>query len=241
MELRKAKFMEGLKDGLPICLGYLPVSFTFGMMAAENGLPVWVAILISLTNFTSAGQFAGTELILTGGLYVEIAITTFVINIRYMLMSLSLSQKIDPKMTMPQRCLLSFGNTDEIFAVAMQQKGAVYTSYLAGLMLLPYLGWAGGTLMGSVATELLPAALRSALGIAIYGMFIAIVVPPAKKVRSIAVTALIAIALSCLFRWTPGLRQLSSGWVIIICAVGASAFAAYRWPVDEDDGEQEAQ
>lgn len=236
-KLSPSSFLRGLKDGLPICLGYISVSFTFGMMTTNNGLPVWIAALISMSNFTSAGQFAGTALILNGGMYLEIAVTTFVINIRYMLMSLSLSQKLDPLMSTFKRCVLAFGNTDEIFAVAMQQKGSIRASYLAGLILTPYVGWAGGTLLGATAASVLPFSVRSALGIAIYGMFIAIIIPPARTTRPIAYTVIIAVALSCLFKWVPGLNGLSSGWVIIICAVIASALAALRFPVDEEEEE----
>ena len=228
----RTAFLRGLKDGVPICLGYLSVSFTFGLMCTENGLPFWVAVLISMTNLTSAGQFAGTALILSGGALLEIAITTFVINIRYMLMSLSLSQKADAGMTTGQRLLLSFGVTDEIFAVAMQSPGSVTAPYLAGLIFTPYWGWALGTLLGATAAGVLPLVARSALGIAIYGMFIAIIIPPARKVRPITKIILIAAALSCVLRYTPWLNQLGSGWSIIICAVAASAWAALRYPVD---------
>ena len=233
MEQKKNAFIKGLRDGVPICLGYLSVSFTFGMMCTQNGLPFWIALLISMTNLTSAGQFAGTALIIAGGGYLEIAVTTFVINIRYMLMSLSLSQKVEPRMTTLQRSLLSFTVTDEIFAVAMQEKGPVTAAYFAGLSFTPYWGWALGTLFGATATSLLPAALRSALGIAIYGMFLAIIVPPARKVRSVAVTIGIAVVLSCIFHYVPWFAGLSSGWKIILCAVIASTYAAFRYPVDE--------
>lgn len=231
--------MRGMRDGMPICLGYLSVSFAFGMMVTENGLPVWTAVLISMTNFTSAGQFAGTELILSGGMYLEIAITTFVINIRYMLMSLSLSQKLDPKMSTCKRCLLSFGNTDEVFAVAMQHQGKVKANYLAGLIATPYLGWTLGTFLGAAAAGILPASVRSALGIAIYGMFIAIIIPPSRKLRPVSFTVIVGALLSCLFFYTPGLNDLSRGWVIIICAVLASAAAALRYPVDDEEEEEE--
>ncbi|QEY34683.1 AzlC family ABC transporter permease [Caproiciproducens galactitolivorans] len=226
-------FQKGLKDGLPICLGYISVSFAFGMMATQGGLPVWVALLISMTNLTSAGQFAGTQLILTGGLYIEIAVTTFVINIRYMLMSLSLSQKVDETMTSLQRFVLSFGVTDEVFAVAMQQKGNINARYFSGLIAAPYAGWTLGTFLGAAATGLLPGCVRTALGIAIYGMFIAIIIPPAKKAKPIAKVILFTIVLSCIFKWAPYLNRISSGWVIIVCAVIASAFAALRYPVHE--------
>lgn len=229
---------KGIKDGLPICLGYLSVSFAFGMMATQGGLPVWVALLISMSNVTSAGQFAGTALILSGGLYIEIAVTTFVINIRYMLMSLSLSQKVDNAMTSLERWVLSFCVTDEIFAVAMQQKGSVNARYLSGLMLTPYIGWSLGTLLGATATGLLPESVRTALGIAIYGMFIAIIIPPARHSTPIAKVIGISVALSCLFRWVPGLNGISGGWVIILCAVIASAYAALRYPVQETEGQE---
>jgi predicted branched-subunit amino acid permease len=232
-------FRKGLKDGIPICLGYISVSFAFGMMAVQGGLPVWVALLISMTNLTSAGQFAGTALILSGGMYIEIAVTTFVINIRYMLMSLSLSQKVETAMTNLERWVLSFGVTDEIFAVAMQQKGEINARYFSGLIATPYIGWALGTLLGATATGFLPPSVRSALGIAIYGMFIAIIIPPAKKVRPIAIVIVLSALLSCFFKYVPVVNSLSGGWVIIICAVIASALAAFRWPVD-DDGEEQA-
>lgn len=231
-------FKKGLTDGLPICLGYISVSFAFGMMATQGGLPVWVALLISMTNMTSAGQFAGTQLILSGGLYIEIAMTTFVINIRYMLMSLSLSQKVDEAMTTLERWVLSFGVTDEIFAVAMQQKGSVNARYLSGLVSAPYVGWILGTLLGSTATNLLPLSVRTALGIAIYAMFIAIIIPPAKTALPVAKVLLLSVLLSCVFRWAPGLNRLSGGWVIIICAVIASTYAALRYPVNDTEAQK---
>ena len=149
-------FQQGLKDGLPICLGYISVAFTFGMMATEGGLAPWSSLLISMTNLTSAGQFAGTALILSGGTLLEIAVTTFVINIRYMLMSLSLSQKLDPDMKMAERLILSFGVTDEVFAVAIRQRKELTARYLAGLILTPYAGWALGTVLGLSLIHIFP-------------------------------------------------------------------------------------
>lgn len=236
-EAKTAAFQKGLKDGLPICLGYISVSFAFGVMATQGGMPAWAALVISMSNMTSAGQVAGTNLILSGGMYLEIAVTTFVINIRYMLMSLSLSQKVDEAMTGLQRWVLSFGVTDEIFAVAMQQKDTVSASYLSGLILTPYIGWSLGTLVGATATDLLPGSVRTALGIAIYGMFLAIIIPPARKSAPVARVIAIAVALSCLFRWVPVLNRLSGGWVIILCAVAASAYGALRYPVQETEGQ----
>ena len=233
--MQRLTYTKGLRDGIPIALGYLSVSFTFGMMAAKGGLPLWITQMISMTNLTSAGQFAGTAIILTGGAFLEIAMTTLIINLRYTLMSLSLSQKLDPAMPVWKRALIAFGNTDEIFAVAMQQQGPVTAIYFLGLMTLPYFGWAGGTLLGATAFGALPASLVSALNIAIYAMFIAIVIPPMKTGRPIVFTVCISITISCLFRFLPGLSKISSGWVIIICAVIASSLAAWRFPVKEED------
>lgn len=235
-------FQKGLRDGIPICLGYISVSFAYGMMAVENGLPVWISVLISMTNLTSSGQVAGTALMAVGASLIEIAITTFVINIRYFLMSLSLSQKLDPSMPLAARLVLAHGNTDEIFAVAMQQRGEITTQYLSGLILMPYCGWAIGTLCGGAMTSILPLSLRSAFGIVLYGMFIAIIIPPARDSRPILITLLIAAIISCLFYITPVLKELSSGWVMIICALIAAGFAAWKFPMkDPTETEDKAQ
>ena len=234
----KSAYLRGLQNGIPICLGYLSVSFTFGMMCTENDLPFWIAVLISMTNLTSAGQFAGTALIINGGSLFEIGLTTFVINIRYLLMSLSLSQRIDPALSIPKRLVMSFGVTDEIFGVSMQAKGQISAAYFIGLMTAPFWGWALGTLIGATAVSLLPDMVRSALGIAIYGMFLAVIIPPAREEHALAWVIVLAALISCVFYYVPVLNQLSSGWVIIICAVLASIFAAVKWPVgDEEDGE----
>lgn len=229
------RFSKGLRDGVPIGLGYLSVSFTFGMMAVGAGLPVWAAVLISMANVTSAGQFAGLSLLVAGAPCFEMALTQLVINLRYALMSLSLSQKLDSSVNLLDRLVVSFCNTDEIFAVASNQQGEVGKRYLYGLILIPYFGWALGTLVGAAASMFLPEFIRSALGIAIYGMFIAIIVPPAKKFRPVLKVILLAVALSCLFTWVPGLNQVSSGFVIIICAVAASAIGALLFPLKEAD------
>lgn len=225
--------MRGFRDGLPICLGYVPVAFAFGMKAVQGGLAPWIPTAISMTSLTGTGQFAGLEVMLAGGAFLELTLTTFIINIRYMLMSLVLTQRLDPHMTTLQRCLVAFGNTDEIFAVAVRQENYLKPAYLAGLILSPYLGWTGGTLLGATAASLMLPEISSALGITVYGMFIAIVVPPARKTRPILLTVLIAVGISCLFRYTPGLNAVSSGWVIILAALVAAGFCALRYPVEE--------
>lgn len=227
-------FLKGVKHGIPIALGYLSVSFTFGMKAVGDGLTWAQAVLISMTNVTSAGQVAGLPLMLAQSSLIEAALTQLVINLRYALMSLSLSQKLDKTMATPHRMAFAFCNTDEIFAVASAQPEKVGKGYLYGLMCTPWLGWALGTLLGAVAGQLLPAFLRTALGIAIYGMFLAIILPPARKEHPVRVVVGIAVGMSLCFRYIPVLNQLSSGFVIIICAVTASALGAALFPVKED-------
>jgi len=238
----KLTFTQGLRDGIPICLGYLSVSFAFGMNTAMGGLPVWMAVLISMTNVTSAGQVAGTALLLSSAPYFEIAMTTLIINLRYMLMSLSLSQKLDPSFSLGKRLIASFCVTDEIFAVASAKPSDLNFSYFLGLMTLPYFGWAGGTLLGAAATGLMPQVLRAALGVALYGMFIAIIIPPAREFRAVALVVLGAAVLSSIFYWVPLFDGLSSGWSVILCTLIISAAAALLFPIreEETDAEQEA-
>lgn len=232
-KLKCNQFFIGLKDGIPIGLGYLSVSFTFGMMAVSSGLSIWLALFISMTNLTSAGQFAGLTLITAGATCFEMAITQLVINLRYSLMSISLSQKTDESVTLLDRFCISFFNTDEIFAVAMSKRGDVGKHYLYGLACIPYLGWAFGTLLGAAASGFLPDMVRSALGIAIYGMFLAIIIPPAKKKRPICVVLLISVLLSCLLNWAPIFQWISSGFAMIFCAIASAAIGAYFFPVQE--------
>lgn len=232
--MKKKEFIEGIKDGIPICLGYFSVSIAFGMTAVLAGVPLWAAVMISLTNLTSAGQFAGTNIMIAGGTIPELALTTFIINIRYFLMSLSVSQKVDSKIKLWQRFAVAFGITDEIFAVSVQRKKDLTAIYMAGLILTPLLGWTLGTLTGAAATSLMPKAISDALGIALYAMFIAIIIPPARKEKSVLFTVVAAVLLSCIFAFIPFLKTLSSGWVIIIITLSVSAIAATLFPIKED-------
>ena len=234
--MNRKEFKEGLRDGLPICVGYLSVSFAYGMRAVLAGLPVWLVGLISLSNLTSAGQFAGTNLILAGGAYAEIALTTLVINLRYFLMSLSVSQRLDPEYKMKDRLLTAYGVTDEIFAVSMNRRQALSPSYMAGLILTPVIGWTSGTVIGGIATTLLPARVNDALGIALYAMFIAIIVPKARESRPVLFTVILAILLSVLFYYVPVLQFLSGGWGIIVITLAVAALAAVLFPVPEEGG-----
>lgn len=229
-------YKRGLLDGLPIALGYLSVSFAFGISAARVGLSTLQAVLISMLNVTSAGQLAGLNLMAAGAGLTELALTQLTINLRYALMSLSLSQKLDGSMTLPHRLLLSFCNTDEVFAVASRQKGTVGKAYLYGLTNGPFLGWTLGTLLGAVAGNILPSFVSDALGIAIYGMFIAIILPPFRRDRQVRAVILLAAGLSCLLTLAPVFSFLSDGFRIILCAVSASCVGAWLFP--HDDGEE---
>ena len=231
--MKRNEFFNGIKDGIPICLGYFSVSMAFGMTAVLSGLPVWAAVLTSLTNLTSAGQFAGIKILLACGRIAELIITMLIINARYFLMSLSVSQKASSEMTLLQRFLVSFGITDEIFAVSMRHTRPLTAAYMAGLILAPLLGWTAGTATGAIATSVLPESLSLAMGIALYGMFIAIIVPPAKKSKSVLVSVIMAIVMSVSFAYLPILKNLSSGWSIIIIAVVVSAICALLFPVTE--------
>ena len=237
--MNKERFAQGIRHGIPIALGYLSVSFAFGMQAVGAGLTWIQAVLISATNLTSAGQVAGLPLMATGAATLaelaEMALTQLTINLRYALMSLSLGRKLDDSMDTPRRMVFSFANTDEIFAVASSQPGKVGKDYLYGLMAMPWVGWTLGTLLGAVAGTLLPEFVRGALGIAIYGMFLAIILPPARKQKPVRFVVAVAVALSLCFHYIPGLNRVSSGFAIILCAVAAAAAGAALYPVKEDD------
>lgn len=231
---KKNAFVKGLIDGIPICLGYLSVSFAFGIFSVESGLSASEALLISMSCVTSAGQLAAVPIIAGNGSFIELAISQLVINMRYALMSISLSQKFDSKVKLRDRFAIAFVNTDEVFAVASGQQGKVSKWYMYGLILTPWLGWSGGTIIGALAGNILPAVVTSSLGVAIYGMFIAIVIPEAKKDKSVAACVTIAVALSCIFYFLPLLNQIPSGFTIIVCACVASAIMAAVAPIPEE-------
>ena len=224
-------YMDGVRDGLPIGLGYLSVAFTFGITAVSSGLKAFEAIFISMTNLTSAGQVAGLSVIVASGAIIEMILTQLVINMRYALMGISLTQRLDSSFTTPKRILTSAFITDEIFAVAMSKKHPIGTVYFLGLATLPYLGWSLGTALGAIAGNILPERLSLSLGIAIYAMFIAIIVPPVKTDRSIAVAIAVASALSSLLYYTPGLSSIPDGFAIIIVAITSSLFMAIFFPI----------
>lgn len=227
---------RGIRAGIPIGLGYISVSFTFGIMAVSYGLSWWQATLISMTTVTSAGQFAGIGIMVHPSQYIQMLISQITINIRYSFMSISLSQKADAGFRGIWRWLLGFMMTDEIFAVASQET-SVSRSFFTGLSLLPYLGWSCGTLLGALLGSILPERLLSALSIAIYGMFVAIVVPEMKNSRPVLFVVALALVCSCAFYYIPALAKISSGITITVCAVFAAAVGAILYPIKEEADE----
>lgn len=231
--LKRNDFFAGMKAGMPVCVGYFSVSFGFGAMAIAQGLKAWHAILISATNLTSAGQFAGLTVITAGAAILEMILTQLVINSRYALMSLALGQRLGPSVSTGKRLLAAFFNTDEIFALGMSRKAPLTTSYFVGAGTVAAIGWTGGTAMGALAGSVLPLGVRTALGVMLYGMFIAIVVPQARKEKPMLLSMVLALVLSCLFAWIPVLNTVSAGIAIVICTVAAAAICALVFPVEE--------
>lgn len=229
----KSDFFKGMYHGIPIALGYLSVSFGFGIMAVKSGLSVLTAVIISAANLTSAGQAAAIGIIASGGTIIEMALTQLTINLRYSLMSLTLSQKLDKAFTFPNKLLASFGITDEIFAVAASRPKKLTPFYMYGLILTPFIGWTLGTFLGAWAGELLPMYIADAMGILLYGMFIAIIIPPARKERKVLIVVAIAAGISCLIKFI--VPSFSGGFTVIISAVVSSVIGAVLFPIEQKE------
>lgn len=225
------RYRDGLREGIPIGLGYLSVSFGFGISSIGQGLRALETLFISMTNLTSAGQVAGVAVIAAGGTVLEMILTQLVINLRYALMGISMTQRLDDR-ARPwwQRMLLCFVLTDEIYAFAMTKPDSVGPSYLWGLFTAPYIGWSAGTILGAVIGSVLPARLEMALGIIIYAMFLALIVPPMRKERGIFLTVALAAGLRCAMTYIPLFSRVTDGFAIILCAVPAALIVAVFCP-----------
>ena len=229
------EYRTGVSRGLPVGMGYFSVSFGFGAMAVSQGVKALDATLISLTNLTSAGQFAGLTVIVAAATLWEMILTQLIINSRYALMSLALSQRMGQRIAVLPRLVIAFFNTDEIFALAMARVEPLTVPFMLGLGTLPILGWTLGTLSGALAGSVLPPSIQAALGVMLYCMFIAIVVPPAKEEKAILVAVILALVFSSLFSWVPLLQQVSAGIAIVICTVAAAAICAALFPIKEEE------
>lgn len=231
----KLKFYKkGLKDGIPIALGYFAVSFTLGIMAEKNGLlPLQAMLTAALTN-ASAGGFAGFELMGANAPYWQMALMQLVVNARYLLMSCALSQKFAPSTPLLHRSIVAFDVTDEIFGISIAQKGYLNPFYNYGAMTISIPGWALGTFLGVVMGNALPSRLVSALSVGLYGMFLAIIIPPSKQNKVIAGVVTVAFILSFIFQY---IEAVPSGLRVIILTVVISLVAAILFPVKEDEDE----
>ena len=231
---RRREFRLGLRRSVPVALGYFAVAFTFGIFCTKNGLPPLAAALLSLTNLSSTGQFVGVEIFGRFGSLFEMGLAVLVVNLRYLLMSFALTQRLDPRVGIGQRLFLAWGVTDEIFALGLLERPLTF-AYYAGLMPLPILGWSSGTMLGALLGQVLPASIQSAFGIALYAMFIAIVVPPTKSSRPLQIIVALSALFGVLLAFLPGTRELDLGWRIIIVGVAVSAIGATLFPVDADE------
>lgn len=236
--MKESEFSDGVKSGIPIALGYFSVSFSFGMLAVSMGLPVLSAVITSMTNVTSAGQASGLTIMAAGGTFIELIICQVVINLRYALMSLTISQRLPERITFGQRLIMSFMITDEIFAVMASREKELSFKFYLGLASLPFIGWSMGTFLGALFGNLLPDNITAVLGIALYGMFVAIIIPPAKKSSAVMVCIVLSAVLSTIIYFVPVFSFISSGISVIICALIASCFCAWKFPIKEATGNE---
>lgn len=231
----KVNYIGGLKSGVPIAMGYFAVSFTLGIAARKVGMTAFQATLMSFTNSTSAGEFAALSTIAAGASYLEMAVMQFVINLRYMLMSCALSQKIDHSFSVVHRFLMGFGVTDEIFGVSISVDGKLNPYYTYGAMSLAIPAWSLGTMFGVLMGSVLPGNVVSALSIALYGMFIAIIIPPARDNQILAVLVPVSMVISFGFSKLPYLNHISAGTKVIILTILIAGVAAVLFPIKEDE------
>lgn len=230
----KEFYFRGIKNGIPICLGYLAVSFTLGIIARDAGMTPFQAMLTSITVNASAGQYAGFTLVAANAGYLELAVMIFVANARYLLMSCSMSQKFAPGTKLIHRLLVGFDLTDEIFGVAVTVPGKLNPFYNYGMMTVAIPGWAIGTFLGVIMGNILPSNIVSALSVGLYGMFLAIIIPPARKSKVIAGLIAISMTASFVFSKLPYFSEISAGVRIIILTIAISAAAAILFPIQED-------
>lgn len=230
-------WQNGLRDGFPLGIAYFAVSFAFGIYATKNNISIFDSFLISLTNLTSAGQFAGVDMIFKGVSYFEMAITELVLNIRYLIMSCSLSQKYDSDLPLVHRSITAFAITDEIFGVVCCQQGKVSPFYTYGIMFMTIPCWCIGTVCGCFSGTLLSKSLISALGIMVYALYFAIIVPTIKKDKVIRNVCIATIFTTCALTFAPYFKNWSSGMRILLITVAISSIAAILKPVKDDIAE----
>lgn len=245
MEKNKSLFMQGLKEGFPIGMGYLPLAFSLGVNAATGGFKFFTSVAMSLLGFTGVGQMNAMALMLENATYFSIFISLMVINLRNIVLSLSLTQRLEEKVSLWKRLIIAMGNTDEIFALTIRREGKIPADYFIGVMTFPYFAWAFGAVVGNLATTLVPKDICIVMSMALYAMLIAAVVPAAKKSRPILFVALLSGVLSFIMQ---GVKPIStvliglmgksaSSWILVAGSVFTAAVAAYIWPVKDSEEE----
>lgn len=237
MSENKNWYKKGIRDGIPIGLGYFAVAFTLGIAAAGAGFTAFQATLTSFLINASAGEFAGFTLIAAGAGHLEVAVMELVANARYLLMSCALSQKLKPDTPFIHRILIGFDVTDELFGIAVSVPGTLNPFYNYGAMTVAIPGWACGTCLGVVMGNVLPTSLVRALSVGLYGMFIAIIIPPARKSKIIALIITVSMALSFIFSRVSVFSAISPGIKTILLTVIISLAAAVFFPVKEDEAD----
>ncbi len=230
----KKEFREGMRDGIPIGLGYLAVSFSLGVAARSAGLTAFQGFMASLLNNASAGEYAGFTVIAANAPYLEMVLMTLIANARYLLMSCALSQKFAPDASLGHRLLVGYDVTDEIFGITISRPGVLNPYYTYGAILVAAPCWACGTAMGVTAGNLLPLRVVSALSVALFGMFLAVIIPPSRKNRIVAIFVLVSFLASFAAANLPYLSRLSGGTRTIILTVLISAAAAALFPVKDE-------
>ncbi len=238
--MNKTEFKNGILSGLPVCLGYFAVSFALGIAAKNINMSAWLSGVMSAGMLASAGEFAALRLLEANAGIAEIILTCLIVNMRYFLMSCSLTQKLSENVRPIHRVLLPYCITDEIFALSSAVKGKLNPFYTYGIAFISTLGWTSGTMLGVAAGNILPMRVVNALNVALYGMFLAIIIPPAKKERFIAGLVALSMAASLLFSVTPVLKNISSGFSIIILTVLIAGGAAVIRPIKEERDELSA-
>lgn len=232
---RKNEFLEGVKVGIPVAVGYIPIAVAFGLLARSSDIPNYVTMLMSFLIYAGASQFIGINLLALGVSYSEIVMTTFILNLRHFLMTATLSQKIDGEVSKKWRALLAFGVTDETFSVGVLRSDQKMSKYfIFGLNTIAFFSWNIGTWIGLFFAPSLPEVIKASMGIALYAMFIGLLVPNIRKSRAVLLISCMAIVINSLFHWLPIFAEFSKGWGIIAATIVSAAIGAYIYPEEAE-------
>lgn len=229
-------FLDGIKKSIPIFLGYFAVSFTFGIYCNNMGITPIVSFVMSLTELSSAGEFGGVELINKNALYAEIAAVVLIINLRYVLMSISLATHLDKDTKLYQKLVFGFGITDEIYALAIKEKKAITAKFMFGMMMLPIVGWSVGTLLGTLSSKIIPTSVSTCFNLALYVMFICVIFPDAKESYKVLICIGVSALISCILYYIPFLNEhISLGFKLIIATISACTLMAVLFPQEKKE------